>query len=163
MAIAAKVKPRKRLPELPIYILAGGKLYLKKASILPANAKANVPMIMLLVNIAVKKNVSETIRLRPLANPSNISRRFKALVMPKTHKAVTNRLSQEGIITICVLMPKLMRTITPIICPMSLIRGGSSLISSIKPNIMINVEPISIPITLEFNGKLDNTAIINEK
>ena len=93
MEIAAIVNPRKRLPESPIKILAGLKLYRKKPRVAPARAAVKSDGKMLPKKRATAKRVEAAKNATPEANPSIPSMRLKALERPTSQKTVMGRLN----------------------------------------------------------------------
>jgi hypothetical protein len=93
MEIAAIVNPRKRLPESPIKILAGLKLYRKKPRVAPARAAVKSDGKMLPKKRATAKRVEAAKNATPEANPSIPSIRLKALERPTSQKTVMGRLN----------------------------------------------------------------------
>jgi len=93
MEIAAMVNPRKRLPESPIKILAGLKLYRKKPRVAPARAAVNRDGRMFPKNKATAKRAEVAKNATPDAKPSMPSMRLKALERPTSQKTVAGRLS----------------------------------------------------------------------
>jgi len=91
--IAAMVNPRKRLPESPIKILAGLKLYRKKPRVAPARAAVNSDGRILPKNKATAKRAEVAKKATPEARPSIPSMRLKALERPTSQKTVTGRLN----------------------------------------------------------------------
>src|SRR5665648_124313 len=82
----ANMKPAKVLPESPKNILAGYKLNLKKANMLPARAidtRLRVSKFCLKPKI---RKATRAIRETPQANPSKPSIRLMELVMPTIQK-----------------------------------------------------------------------------
>src|SRR3989338_8593272 len=73
------------LPESPINILAGFKLYGRKPKAAPAKIRPNDPNI-LFAKISEEKNIiNEDMTAMPAANPSILSKRLKEFVTPTIH------------------------------------------------------------------------------
>lgn len=89
--IAAMVNPRKRLPESPMKIFAGLKLYRKKPRVAPARAAVKSEGRMLPKNKATAKRAEVAKKATPEARPSIPSMRLKALERPTSQKTVTGR------------------------------------------------------------------------
>ncbi len=86
--IAAILNPRKRLPVSPIKILAGKKLYFRKARLDPIKIIEEKVMIGLFFKRPTANNTNATIKAIPEANPSIPSIRLNALTTSKNHKTV---------------------------------------------------------------------------
>ena len=84
VAAVARTKPKSSEPESPRNILAGEKLYLKKASEAEARANNNIAAPIWWVLKATKNKVIEEIAVTPVAKPSSPSIKFIALVTPTT-------------------------------------------------------------------------------
>ena len=99
-ATVARVNHRNILPESPINILAGLKLYLRKPKLAPAKITANIATVSILFKREWINRIDAEIKATPQAKPSILSKRLKALVIATTQKIVKSRFIKfKGIIS----------------------------------------------------------------
>ncbi len=104
--MAQIIKPKKWLPELPRYTLAGGKLNTRNPKVTAHKVRERTCIFKSGLRKAIANKALLTIRAVPADKPSIISRRLKALVMPKIQKNVTAALPQNPRYMISVIMPR---------------------------------------------------------
>src|SRR5579871_847641 len=89
MENVAKSDPRNRLPESPRNTVAGLKLNRRNASVAPDSVIVRMASIVLPLSVATTNIVVAAKNATPEARPSKPSTKFKALVIPTTHRIVT--------------------------------------------------------------------------
>jgi hypothetical protein len=146
-----KVKPKNKLPQSPMKILAGLKLNFKKPSVDPAIIEEiNATKGRLFWRAYMNIQLEETKEI-PLESPSILSRILTALVIPTIQKTVKG-MAIIGYEMILIFIPKKMTIIAKISSTMNLVYGFNSMRSSYSPKPNMAVEQIRKPIVNLLRG-----------
>jgi hypothetical protein len=138
--MAQIIKPKKWLPELPRYTLAGGKLKTRNPKVTAHKIRERICIFKSGLRKAITNKELLTIKAVPAAKPSIMSNKLKALVIPKIQKNVTTALPQNPRYIISVITPREISKAAQRDCTKNFCRIDSSFKSSRMPKNSIKSE-----------------------
>jgi hypothetical protein len=152
----ARVKPKKKLPESPIKIFAGLKLYRKNPIKAPDSAMAKIAQSHCDVLMAMTKKVMLAINPIPPERPSILSTALKALVTPTIHINVIKRFNKNMLPNVLSNSPFDAKKRVKINIVINLATAGTLNISSKAPNNNTTNPPKTIKLQPEFRLFVNN-------